>query len=72
MTKTRERGRNSRVTVEELIGEMHRTVDGLVGDGTGRADLKLLSRALKELRHAFRFFDAVSYTHLTLPTTPYV
>jgi hypothetical protein len=59
MTKTRERGRNSRVTVEELIGEMHRTVDGLAGDGTGRADLKLLSRALKELRHAFRFFDVL-------------
>ena len=59
MTKARERGRNSRVSVEELIGEMHRTVDGLVEDGTGRADLKLLSRALKELRHAFRFFDGL-------------
>jgi len=45
------------VTVEELIGEMHRTVDGLMEDGASRADLKLLSRALKELRHAFRFFD---------------
>ena len=59
MTKTRERQWNSRVTVDELVGEMHRTVDGLVEDGTGRADLKLLSRALKELRHAFRFFDGL-------------
>jgi len=59
MTRAREGGRNSQVTVEELIGEMHRTVDGLGEDGTGRADLKLLSRALKELRHAFRFFDGL-------------
>jgi len=59
MTKTRERRWNSRVTVDELVGEMHSTVEGLVEDGTGRADLKLLSRALKELRHAFRFFDGL-------------
>ena len=59
MTKAREGARNSRVTVEELIGEMHRTVDGLGKDGRGRADLKLLSRTLKELRRAFRFFDGL-------------
>ena len=59
MTKARHGGRNPRVTVEELIGEMHGTVDGLVGDGARRADLKLLSRALKELRHAFRFLDGL-------------
>jgi len=59
MTKVREAGRNSRVTVEELIGEMHRAVDGLGEDGASRADLKLLSRTLKELRHAFRFFDGL-------------
>jgi uncharacterized protein (TIGR00730 family) len=59
MTKARHGGRNPRVTVEELIGEMHGTVDGLVEDGASRADLKLLSRALKELRHAFRFFDGL-------------
>ena len=59
MTKGREGGRNSRVTVEELIDEMHDTVDGLREDGASRADLKLLSRALKELRHAFRFFDGL-------------
>jgi len=59
MTKVREEGRDPRVTVEELLGELHRTVDGLGEDGTGRADLKLLSRTLKELRHAFRFFDGL-------------
>jgi len=59
MTKARHGGRNPRVTVEELIGEMHGTVDGLVEDGASRADLKLLSRALKELRHTFRFFDGL-------------
>ena len=59
MTRAREGGRNSRVTVPELIAEMHGTVDGLGEDGTGRADLKLLSHALKELRHAFRFFDGL-------------
>jgi uncharacterized protein (TIGR00730 family) len=51
--------RNSRVTEEELIGEMHSTVDGLDEDGAGRADLKLLSRTLKELRYAFRFFEGL-------------
>ena len=45
------------MTVEELLDEMHRTVDGLGKDGASRADLKLLSRAMKELRHAFRIFD---------------
>jgi uncharacterized protein (TIGR00730 family) len=59
MAKVRDGGRNSRVTVEELIDEMHKTVDGLEDDGANRADLKLLSRALKELRQAFRFFDGL-------------
>ncbi|MBI5906304.1 MAG: LOG family protein, partial [Deltaproteobacteria bacterium] len=52
-------GRNARVSTGELLQEMHRTVDGLGEDGAGRADLKLLSRTLKELRHAFRFFDGL-------------
>jgi len=59
MTKVRDRRRVSRVTVEELLDEMHRSVDGLGEDGASRADLKLLSRTLKELRHAFRFFDGL-------------
>ncbi|HEY5461602.1 MAG TPA: TIGR00730 family Rossman fold protein, partial [Deferrimonas sp.] len=32
---------------------------GLGEDGASRADLNLLSRTLKELRHAFRFFDGL-------------
>lgn len=59
MTMARADRRKSPVTVVEILDEMHRTVDGLGEDGTGRADLKLLSRALKELRHAFRFFDGL-------------
>jgi uncharacterized protein (TIGR00730 family) len=59
VTKGRERKRNPRVTEEELLAEMHRTVDGLGEDGAGRADLKLLSRTLRELRNAFRFFDGL-------------
>ena len=48
-----------KITSEELIQELHRTVDGFAKDGTSRADLKLLSRSLRELRGAFRFFDTV-------------
>ena len=59
VTKGRKEGRIHRVTEEELIREMHGTVDGLGEDGASRADLKLLSRTLKELRHAFRFFDGL-------------
>ena len=59
MAKIRDGGRNSRVTVEVLLDEMHRTVDGLGEDGANRADLKLLSRALRELRNSFRFFDGL-------------
>jgi len=50
------RGGNRKVTSDELIQELHRTVDGLAEDGASRADLKLLSRSLRELRQAFRLF----------------
>jgi len=59
MAGRREGNGNRKVTVEELLQEMHRTVDGLAEDGAGRANLKLLSRSLRELRHAFRFFDGL-------------
>src|SRR5688572_30863767 len=39
-----------------LIAEMMRTIVKLAGDATSRGDLKILNRALKELRHAFRIF----------------
>ena len=55
-----------RITSGELVQELHRTIDGLAEDGASRADLKLLSRALRELRGAFRFFDTVrSYPKVT-------
>ena len=41
---------------EIFIAEMLRTVLRLTGDETSRGDLKILNRALKELRYAFRIF----------------
>ena len=41
---------------ETFIAEMLRTVIRLTRDGTSRGDLKILNRALKELRYAFRIF----------------
>mgnify|MGYP001617082850 FL=1 len=41
---------------EELIAEMMRTVLKLSGDEASRGDLKILNRALKELRYAFKIF----------------
>ncbi|MEW6720447.1 MAG: LOG family protein [Thermodesulfobacteriota bacterium] len=55
----RKRNGSRRVTPDELIQELHRSVDGLAEDGVSRADLKLLSRTLRELRHAFRIFDSL-------------
>jgi hypothetical protein len=40
----------------DLIAEMVDTVLKLVGDQTSRGDLKILNRALKELRYAFKIF----------------
>ena len=45
---------------EVLIAEMIRTIIKLAGDGTSRGDLKILTRALKELRHAFKVFARYS------------
>jgi uncharacterized protein (TIGR00730 family) len=45
---------------EVLIAEMIRTILRLAGDGTSRGDLKILNRALKELRHAFKVFAPYS------------
>jgi len=43
-----------KVTSNQLIAEMHRTVDRLAEDGADRGDIKILARALRELRHSFR------------------
>ena len=40
----------------ELIEEIKQTADRLAEDGTTRGDLKILSRALRELRYAFKVF----------------
>jgi uncharacterized protein (TIGR00730 family) len=45
---------------EVLIGEMIRTIIKLAADGTSRGELKILNRALKELRHAFKVFAPYS------------
>lgn len=42
--------------INELIEEMHTTLDKLVTDQASRADVKLLRTALKELRYAFKVF----------------
>lgn len=41
---------------KDLLAEMMLTVCRLARDGTGRGELKLLSRAMKELRYAFKVF----------------
>lgn len=40
----------------ELINEIKETADKLGADGATRGDLKILSRALRELRYAFKVF----------------
>ena len=40
----------------ELINEIKETADKLGADGAARGDLKILSRALRELRYAFKVF----------------
>ncbi|MCA9083826.1 MAG: TIGR00730 family Rossman fold protein [Planctomycetaceae bacterium] len=40
----------------ELIEEIKATADKLAADGATRGDLKILSRALRELRYAFKVF----------------
>ena len=40
----------------ELIDEIKETADKLARDGATRGDLKILSRALRELRYAFKVF----------------
>lgn len=41
---------------EELVAEIKATADKLARDGATRGDLKILSRALRELRYAFKVF----------------
>jgi uncharacterized protein (TIGR00730 family) len=41
---------------EDQFARILRTVVQLAGDNAGRGDLRILSRAMQELRHAFRIF----------------
>ena len=40
----------------ELVASIKKTADKLLADGATRGDLKILERALKELRYAFKMF----------------
>ncbi len=42
---------------DDLIQRIKDSADELASDGPARGDLKILSRALRELRHAFRIFS---------------
>lgn len=44
------------VSDDSLIGDIKETADKLARDQTTRGDLKVISRALKELRYAFKVF----------------
>jgi uncharacterized protein (TIGR00730 family) len=44
------------VSVEQLVQQLKETADKLVRDHAGRADVKLLTTAVKELRYAFKVF----------------
>jgi hypothetical protein len=59
MREKRERFANHRVSSEELIGELRQTVEGLGEDGADRGDLKILARAMRELRYSFRVFSGL-------------
>jgi uncharacterized protein (TIGR00730 family) len=43
--------------IAELIEEIRQAADKLAGDHASRGDLKILSRALRELRYAFKVFS---------------
>lgn len=59
MKEKRERPANRRVSPEELIAELHQAVEGLAEDGADRGDLKILARAMRELRYSFRIFSGM-------------
>ena len=44
----------------------------MVNDSRISAGQEFIGRFEKDLKRAEKIYGAVSYTHLTLPTTPYV
>jgi uncharacterized protein (TIGR00730 family) len=59
MGERRERAAGRKVTSEELVSELRQTVEGLGEDGADRGDLKILARAMRELRYSFRVFSSL-------------
>ncbi len=49
--------RRHRRQIDDLIQRIKHSADQLASDGPARGDLKILSRALRELRHAFKVFS---------------
>lgn len=47
-------GRDDAADAARFVQEIKDTADKLLADGAGRGDIKLLARALKELRYSFR------------------
>ncbi len=45
---------------QDMLAEMMVTMTRLAADGTGRGEIKILNRALKELRYAFKIFAPYS------------
>lgn len=50
-------GRNPSGPIDDLIERIKESADKLALDGSSRGDLKLVSRALRELRYAFKVFS---------------
>ncbi len=48
--------------ISELIGRIKESADKLARDQTSRGDLKILSRAIRELRYAFKVFTPYRHT----------
>ena len=59
--------------VNQLVGRLHVVITGEVGDLSMRSyDDYIQTLPTQTLMVIIDFQGAVSYTHLTLPTTPYV
>ncbi len=56
MRPYRARNGSRKATTVELIGELRQTVEGLAADGIDRGDIKILLRAMRELRYSFKVF----------------
>jgi len=49
-------GKSRRQGIDDLVARIKESADRLARDGSSRGDLKILSRALRELRYAFKVF----------------